>query len=279
MAHVIKRPGSQRQTRQAGFSLVELMVSVLLGLVVVGAAVAVYLSMVFSSTGTVRSARLNYDMGSLMLFMTNDLRRAGYWGGVVAGANPLLNPFTSEDEDVQIITNWDGLGLGNDCIVYSYDSDDDGLLQDGERFGFRLNNDGSLGIRLDGTVLDDCNNGTWEIITVQDDSEVVQITDLQFSFVALAADDGSTTAGVGPYPAQTQFSLCDNVDDAVPPAQPDPTPDCSGGVATAPVTGDAMVTRRIINIRMTGQMGRDQEISRSLVATVKVGNDRLWLEP
>lgn len=269
----------QRGQRQRGFSLVELMVSVLLGLVVVGAAVAVYLSMVFSSTGTVRSARLNYDMGSLMLFMTNDLRRAGYWGGVVAGANPLLNPFTSEDEDVQIITNWDGLGLGNDCIVYSYDSDDDGLLQDGERFGFRLNNDGSLGIRLDGTVLDDCNNGTWEIITVQDDSEVVQITDLQFSFVALAADDGSTTAGVGPYPAQTQFSLCDNVDDAVPPAQPDPTPDCSGGVATAPVTGDAMVTRRIINIRMTGQMGRDQEISRSLVATVKVGNDRLWLEP
>lgn len=269
----------QRGQRQRGFSLVELMVSVLLGLVVVGAAVAVYLSMVFSSTGTVRSARLNYDMGSLMLFMTNDLRRAGYWGGVVAGANPLLNPFTSDDEDVQIIADWDT--NGNACIVYSYDSDNDGLLQAGERFGFRLNNDGSLGIRLDGTVLASCADadGTWERITVQDDSEVVQITDLQFSFVALAADDGSTTAGVGPYPAQTQFSLCDNVDDAVPPAQPDPTPDCSGGVATAPVTGDAMVTRRIINIRMTGQMGRDQEISRSLVATVKVGNDRLWLEP
>ena len=256
--------------------MVELMVSVLLGLVVVGAAVAVYLSMVFSSTSTVRSARLNYDMGSLLLFMTNDLRRAGYWGGVVAGANPLSNPFTSDAEDIQIFADWDG--NGNSCIVYAYDSNNDGLLQDGERFGFRLNDDGSLGIRLDGTVLASCADadGTWERITVQDDSEVVQITHLQFSLTDLPEDtDGSD--GEGPYPAQDQTSVCDNVDDAVPPSQPDPTPDCSGGVAATPLTGDALVTRRIVNIRMTGQMGRDAEISRSLLATVKVGNDRLWV--
>ncbi|MDO8864114.1 prepilin-type N-terminal cleavage/methylation domain-containing protein [Haliea sp. E1-2-M8] len=262
--------------RQSGFSLVELMVSVLLGLVVVGAAVAVYLSMVFSSTDTVRSARLNYDMGSLLLFMTNDLRRAGYWGGVVAGADPLLNPFTSDDEDIQILTDWDG--NGNACIVYSYDSDDDGALQDDERFGFRLNDNGSLDIRLGGTVLASCADadGTWERITVQDDSEVVQITDLQFSFLNLAADaDGSD--GAGPYPPQDQTSLCENVDDDVTAA--DPTPDCSGGIADAPAAGDALVTRRLVNVRMTGEMGRDSEISRSLVATVKVANDRLWVEP
>ena len=59
---------------------------------------------------------------------------------------------------------------------------------------------------------------------------------------------------------------------------PDPTPNCTGGVADVPVAGDALVTRRIVNIRMTGRMGRDQEISRSLVATVKVANDRLWVQ-
>lgn len=256
--------------QQAGFSLVELMVSVLLGLVVVGAAVAIYLSMVFSSTDAVRSARLNYDMGSLMLFMTNDLRRAGYSAAVFAGANVPLNPFTAAAEDIQIPED--------SCIVYSYDSNGDGVLQNNERFGFRLNDDGSVGIRLDGTLLASCadDDGTWERITVQDDSEVVQITDLQFSLQDLAEDDGST-AGVGPYPAQDQTSSCDNLSDDI--EALDPTVDCTGGVADAPVAGDALVARRIVNIRMTGQLGRDQEISRSLVATVKVGNDRLWVIP
>ncbi|MEX0828141.1 MAG: hypothetical protein WD005_04225, partial [Haliea sp.] len=211
-----------------------------------------------------------HDMGSLLLFMTNDIRRAGHWGGMVAGADALLNPFMEPETDIQII--------GTDCIVYSYDSNDDGALDPEEHFGFRLNDDGSLGIRLDGTVLSSCDDadGTWERITVQDDSEVVQITDLQFSFGALAEDtDGSD--GVGPYPPQDQTSLCENVEDAI--NAPDLTTDCTGGVAATPVAGDALVTRRIVNVRMTGQMGRDLEIARSLVATVKVGNDRLWVQP
>lgn len=263
-----------RQAGQSGFSLIELMVSVLLGMVVVGAAIAVYISMIFSAADTVRMVRLNHDMGSLLLFMTNDIRRAGYWGAAVAESDPLLNPFTTDEENIQFLPDWDG--LGNPCIVYTYDADADGVLDVEERFGFRLNPDGSIGLRMGGTLLASCldDDGTWENVTVQDDSEVVAISDLQFSFTALPADtDGSD--GAGPYPAQPQTSLCDNLSDAV--TDPDPTPDCTGGVADAPVVGDAVVARRMLNVRMTGQAGRDQEISRSLSATVKVANDRLWV--
>lgn len=261
-------------TRQSGFSLIELMVSVLLGMIVVGAAIAVYISMIFSAADTVRMVRLNHDMGSLLLFMTNDIRRAGYWGAAVTGSDPLLNPFTKNEENIQILPDWDG--LGNPCIVYTYDADADGLLETEERFGFRLNADDTISLRMGGTPLASCldDDGTWENITVQDDSEVVAISDLQFSFIALPADtDGSD--GAGPYPAQPQTSLCDNLGDAV--TAPDPTPDCTGGVADAPIVGDAVVARRLLNVRITGQSGRDQEISRSLSATVKVANDRLWV--
>ena len=263
------RPG------QHGFSLVELMLSVVLGMVVVGAAVAVYVAMIQSSTGTVRTARLNYDMGSLMTYMANDIRRAGYWGGAAVGADPLLNPFTAAGENIQILADWDG--NGNPCIVYSYDADNDGAQQDSERFGFRLNDDGSVGMRMDGTVLASCSDddGTWERVTVQDNSEIVQVTDLQLSFEPLAADsDGSD--GAGPYPVQPQSSWCDNIDDGV--AEEPSAPDCSG-LTTAPSTGDALVVRRLVNMRMTGQAGRDTEISRSLATTVKLANDRLFRQP
>ena len=261
--------------KQWGFSLVELMVAVVLGMVVVGAAVAVYVAMLQSSTGTVRTARLNYDMGSLMTYMANDIRRAGYWGGAAVGADPLLNPFTAAAEDIQVLADWDG--NGNPCIVYSYDADNDGVQQDSERFGFRLNDDGSIGMRMDGTVLASCSDddGTWERVTVQDNSEVVQVSHLQFSFQPLAADtDGSD--GAGPYPAQPQSSWCDNIDDGDPEAAS--APDCSG-LTNAPSTGDALVVRRLVNMRMTGQAGRDAEISRSLATTVKLANDRLFRQP
>ena len=287
MAPVNNSPSRARAVapslKQLGFSLVELMVSVVLGMVVVGAAVAVYVAMLQSSTGTVRTARLNYDMGSLMTYMANDIRRAGFWGNAAVGADPLLNPFTAAAEDIQILADWDG--NGNPCIVYSYDADSDGAQQDTERFGFRLNDDGSIGMRMDGSVLASCldgdgdgdgiDDGTWERVTVQDNSEIVQVTDLQLSFQDLPADtDGSD--GAGPYPVQPQSSWCDNIDDGDP--EEASAPDCSG-LTNAPSAGDALVVRRLVNIRMTGQAGRDAEISRSLATTVKLANDRLFRQP
>ena len=61
-----------------GFGLVELMVSIIPGLVVSGAAVAFVVSSLDSNTDFVRSTRFNQDLRSNMDFVTRELRRAGY---------------------------------------------------------------------------------------------------------------------------------------------------------------------------------------------------------
>ena len=59
--------------RQLGFSLIEIMIALLLGLVVVGGAITIYISTIRGSTDTLRSARLNHDLDSAMQLMINDI--------------------------------------------------------------------------------------------------------------------------------------------------------------------------------------------------------------
>ena len=63
---------------QRGIGLVELMLAIVPGLVVSGAAVAFVISSLDSNTRFVRATRLNQDLRSNMEFVTRELRRAGY---------------------------------------------------------------------------------------------------------------------------------------------------------------------------------------------------------
>jgi type IV pilus assembly protein PilW len=69
-----------RQTRikQLGMSLVEVMISITLGLVVVGSILSVYLSTARSSQQNIALARMNEDAAIAMAFIGNYLRVTGY---------------------------------------------------------------------------------------------------------------------------------------------------------------------------------------------------------
>ncbi|QJC56707.1 hypothetical protein HC248_02017 [Polaromonas vacuolata] len=69
-----------RQTRikQLGMSLVELMISITLGLVVVGSILSVYLSTARSSQQNIALARMNEDAAIAMAFIGNYIRVTGY---------------------------------------------------------------------------------------------------------------------------------------------------------------------------------------------------------
>jgi prepilin peptidase dependent protein B len=82
-------PGS---SRQRGFTLIELMVGIVVGLIVLSSALAIYLMGVRGSTHTVRAAKLNQDMRTGMTLMVDDIRRAGFWGEFSQGN---ANPFTA----------------------------------------------------------------------------------------------------------------------------------------------------------------------------------------
>lgn len=102
-----------QRNMQGGYSLVELLVAMVLGLIVIGAVIALVLSMIRANNQTIAATRLTQELRATAALMSADLRRAG---GVqdpltsaTAGVNGIpLNPFGN------ITTATAG------CIQYSY---------------------------------------------------------------------------------------------------------------------------------------------------------------
>lgn len=59
-----------------GFSLVELMIAMVLGLIVIGAVIALVLSMINSNNQTLRATRLTQELRATLAVVANDLKRA-----------------------------------------------------------------------------------------------------------------------------------------------------------------------------------------------------------
>lgn len=92
--------------RQAGFTLIELMVAMVLGLIVIGAVLALVLSMIRSSNQTIQATRVTQELRATAAVVTSELQRAG----------SAADPFN--------ITTTVALGAVNTgtagCIIYSY---------------------------------------------------------------------------------------------------------------------------------------------------------------
>jgi len=248
--------------KQKGFTLIEIMISLVLGLIVIGGAISIYISTIRSSTDITNSARLNYDLDSVMQLMVNDIRRAGYWGGAIVNSDAKLNPFINGTANIQIsdYTDADGDAHLNGCIVYSYDANGSGAntlndltddIDENEYFGFRLDRgavwmrstvdiDGSSGIVEDPTNCDD--DSDWGRII---DENKINIESLSF----------------------TTNHKCLNI-------KADTT--CA---VTALIAGDQAVEVRQIDITLIGNVVNDDPVEKTLRATVKVRNNRIFTQP
>jgi type IV pilus assembly protein PilW len=148
--------------REKGFTIMELMVGMAVGLLVLLAVTAVYITALRTSASTLDSSRLNQEMAAIMNIMANDIRRAGYWGGgAINFQNAADNPFTAVETaasagDISALrvhsnggsgTTYDDVTYDDDgfvsaasigsCITYTYDVNSNDLLEDDEEFGFR----------------------------------------------------------------------------------------------------------------------------------------------
>jgi len=245
-----------------GFTLIELMISMMLGLIVIGGALSIYISTIKSSGDIVKSARLNYNLDSVMQLMVNDIRRAGYWGLAISGSNAvndvaggtLGNPFTVGTANIQI-AEMGGESAGS-CILYTYDGENsDGALDDGsvigkkgEYYGFRLNN-GRIDIRYQATgVAKTCDAASWEVIT---NENLIEITSLQFSFLPVGPLVATTRCLKNP---DTSFNTTCALTD-------------TAGSITA---GDLMTEKRIINIILSGRVKNDNNVIKTISSSVQV---------
>ena len=224
--------------RQLGFTLVELMVGLVLGLLVTSALFWIYVGNVRTTSDSVKAARLNNDLRAAMELMVSDIRRAGYWENVVIPGTGVTNLFTTINPFMDpangtdiVVANMTG-EAADSCITYTYDANQDGNVNLGspppprEGYGFRLNT-GAVQIRRGGTLSLgnlDCNDGLWEAIT---DPDFVTITDVTFR-VAGAAGAPSTS--------------CQNLSDATCGGDGDDTNSC-GDDAAVPEFPDAVEPR------------------------------------
>ena len=101
--------------RQRGFSLVELMVGAVVGLIVSGAVIALILAIMRSNRQTLQSTRLNQELRATLAVIANDLRRARAVDdplstAMVAGGNP-YGPVSTAIPG---------------CVVFAYDNATDG---------------------------------------------------------------------------------------------------------------------------------------------------------
>lgn len=106
--------------RNAGFSLIELMVALAAGLIVVGSVLSFTLSSLQANTEFVTTTRLTQELRANLNMVTDDLRRAGYDEGSIGYlARPAT--FTGFSQFATIEINNDLDGIGNGCVVYAYD--------------------------------------------------------------------------------------------------------------------------------------------------------------
>lgn len=108
-----------RRSRRHGFSLIELMVAMVAGLIVSSAALAFLMSSFRSNGEYVLSTRLTQELRSSLDLVSHELRRAGYnEDALELVATGKKSPFSRMKFDILAAA---GPPASYQCIIYSYD--------------------------------------------------------------------------------------------------------------------------------------------------------------
>lgn len=188
-------------TRYRGFSLVELMIAMVAGLLLVAAVSALFASVVRANKTALQVSRLNQEVQAITDMMARDIQRAGYDGKVadntlVSGAVGSGFKFDSTKH------------VSSNCIVISYDGrnpndpndpDDvtiDGLVGNKEVVVYSYRTDKSISmVELSSYASSavaswpQCQNGGGPLST----DNAIEITNLTFSLMAGSVSSGART--------------------------------------------------------------------------------------
>lgn len=153
------RPDASRKVR--GFSLIELMIALVAGLIVIGSVLAFTVSTVRSYNENIRSTRLTHDLRTAMNLAVREIRRSGYDSTSVSRVLTDNNPAPS----------FAGITIpsAKDCVAYQYDRGD--AL---ENRGLRLNTTtGTLQAKVSAAAVTCSDTAGWVDVS---DPAVVNIT-------------------------------------------------------------------------------------------------------
>lgn len=268
------------QQHQTGVTIVELMISIVLGLLLLSAATAMTVKSMVMNGDTLGSAKLNQDLDSVLHVMVNDIRRAGY-----SGQNNSVTPVIpavvfSDNEDLFIESQ--------SCVLYAYDASPPGtpgagVLETTEKFGFKLVAN-AIQMRTEcsatGTACaDDCDAGTWEPLTDPNRMTIRSLTfDTQFSkclnipATKTATNNNNywvTTAdNIRSFPCSA--SSADAADLTSYYLDADGVYQVGSYIPPDPGSGDRTIETRQVNIELAGHLGTDPLDAKSTVKRQKV---------
>ena len=229
-----------------GFTLIELMVALTLGLIILSVIMTLYINTIITSSDLIKSARINYDLNSALALMVSDIKRSGYWAGAKSDFNNPNNSFTQLKVPSE------------SCILYAYDADANGSVDAKEYYGFKLKGT-NIQVRLSGGAMDDCNASAddWQTLNVSEGNEQVEVTLLTFttSYKCLRQRVGFVDI--------SYESSC---------AMADAT---FGNL----ISGDNLIESRAIVIALEGHVKIDAVIIKKLVGQVKIRNNPFYTKP
>lgn len=180
--------------RQAGASLMEVLVAMSISLVVTASMVALMANSLGTTARIVKMTKLADDMRVAMQMMTRDVRRSSY------NANSMFC-YANDDcaTDGAIIAAGDiTIADTNDCFTFLTDRDHDGDSTENDAGGFRRVTSGGVGVieMWTGDANPDCDAaaGTagWVQVTNPEDMDIFGFTvDENLSYTQVVHDDGA----------------------------------------------------------------------------------------
>ena len=162
--------------RNRGFTLIELMVALVLGLVVVGGVMGVFMSTYQANAQNIKAVRLNEEMRAIMSLMSRDIRRAGTrdlaWRLTLGTDNPFSTATAWK------VSNMSG-AAANSCVRLAYSISNDNGADNANQFGYRLNaTTGSIEAYNHNASQWKCDGTNWQPVT---DAKIAWIRSLVFT--------------------------------------------------------------------------------------------------
>ena len=281
---------SSKSKAIAGFTLVEMMVGIVVGLIVLWGMSSVYLNSSRSSRTTTAANQLNQDMRAVMDIMANDIRRAGYWQGAAAGVNPFTCVTGSALPCDGVAITDIQIAASGACVLYSYDATHAGgtagVVDAGiDIQGFRLNAnvvqtlDSAAGLATTGTgpcAVD----ADWQNLTDERSITVTQLTMTTGDSNDTGLETGSKCIAFKALTYDEAASSTFTEWTARPTTGVYRGPACAAAApnAVAASASDAtntFIETRQVRISLTANSVVDPTLSRTLTETVLVRNNRV----
>lgn len=167
--------------RHAGFSLVELMVSMVAGLLLVAAVTTLFATILRANGTAMKVSRLNQEVQAITDMMARDIERAGYDASAATStrlaSGALPSPFYFDASTDLMDQTATGSNIYR-CIRISYDDNENGVLNNSPSSSLetRLYSYSSTdkGVKLATGASPTCNSGS--LISTDNTIEITQLT-------------------------------------------------------------------------------------------------------